>query len=508
MNQSRKWLVSRGIPLVAVALASWTIGSRTDAGPPGGTDIPVNEKLAPSEIKSDFEQLYQQLKESHFNLYARVSKPAYDRLYRRMSAEFTEPLPPLEITRRFQRFTAFGRVAHARIDNSYGVFRQYMAGGGKAFPFALRIVRGRLFVAENKSGVSAILPGDEIIAIEGKPASWWLDRCGRNLAADTRYMAEALMELDLPMLLWLEAGPVGQFRLQLRHPNGGKHRETVRARTSEEMQLAAAGQPPRLDLGRSDRTWRMLDGRIGYLRPGGFYNTDPAATDMYDNAGFRRFIDGALESLIAKEARALLIDLRDNPGGDSSFSDLMVSWFADKPYRFNSAFLIKVSPQAVRSNAERLPSSAPGSISHQFAALYARARPGTVVRFDTPYTRPRPGRRYTGRVYLLINRNSYSNAVAVAATVQDYAFGTVVGEETSDLATTYGAMESFTLPRTALKVGFPKARIVRPSGDTADRGVRPDVKIETPILEGPEDPVLQRAAAVARAALGPHRRSG
>ncbi len=41
----------------------------------------------------------------------------------------------------------------------------------------------------------------------------------------------------------------------------------------------------------------------------------------------------------------------------------------------------------------------------------------------------------------------------------------IVGEETSDLATTYGAMESFTLPRTGLKVGFPQARIIQPSGD-------------------------------------------
>ena len=54
-------------------------------------------------------------------------------------------------------------------------------------------------------------------------------------------------------------------------------------------------------------------------------------------------------------------------------------------------------------------------------------------------------------------------------------------------------METFTLPNTGLVVGFPKAFIVRPSGDLAPRGVVPDIAIETPVVEGVEDPVLARA---------------
>ena len=100
-------------------------------------------------------------------------------------------------------------------------------------------------------------------------------------------------------------------------------------------------------------------------------------------------------------------------------------------------------------------------------------------------------------MYVLVNRRSYSNAVAVAALVQDYGFGKILGEETSDLATTFGAMETFRLPRTGLLVGFPKAFIVRPSGNLAPRGVVPDVAIETPVVEGVDDPVLMRAWQIA-----------
>jgi C-terminal processing protease CtpA/Prc len=88
--------------------------------------------------------------------------------------------------------------------------------------------------------------------------------------------------------------------------------------------------------------------------------------------------------------------------------------------------------------------------------------------------------------------------VSVAALVQDYKFGTVLGEATSDMATTYGAMETFALPNTGIVVGFPKAHIVRPNGDLRARGVTPDIAIAIPVVQTPADAVLQRAVEIAR----------
>ena len=121
-----------------------------------------------------------------------------------------------------------------------------------------------------------------------------------------------------------------------------------------------------------------------------------------------------------------------------------------------------------------------------------------MIDFDIGIAQPWPEPRFHGPVYLLVNRASYSNTVFVAALVQDYGFGIILGEETSDLASTYGAMETFTLPRTGIVVGFPKAQIVRPNGDATTRGVVPDIAIATPLIQGADDPVLQRALAIVR----------
>lgn len=460
---------------------------------------PLDEVIPAAAIRADFVDLYRRLRGAHFNLYARAARPAYDRLYRTNLAAIRRPETRFEVARRFQRFVAFGRVAHARIDTAYGAWRAYLDAGGAAFPLNLRVVGGRAFVVANASGLDSIAVGDRVTALDGRPVGEWLARARRNLSADTDYMANALLELDLPMLLWLETGPRPTYRLRLRRPNGSLVSIVVPARAREQMRAAAAAQPPRLDLSASDRSARMI-GDVAYLRPGAFYDAAPDAADPYDNSGFRRFIDDAFDRFLAAHARALIVDLRDNPGGDSSFSDLMVSWFATRPYRFNSAFRIRASAEAAAANEARLATATAGTaaVSRRFAALYARTPPGGIGELETPLTPPREGRRFTGPVYVLVNRNSFSNAVAVAATIQDYRFGTILGEETSDLATTYGAMESFTLPRTGLVVGFPKAEIVRPNGNRSPRGVVPDLAIETPLREGPDDPVLRRALALVR----------
>ena len=80
-----------------------------------------------------------------------------------------------------------------------------------------------------------------------------------------------------------------------------------------------------------------------------------------------------------------------------------------------------------------------------------------------------------------------------AATVKDYRLGTLVGEETGGLATCYGDIYPFDLPRTKIAVGVSHSRFVRPSGEDDGRGVVPDfeVKEDTNDRRGGVDTVLE-----------------
>jgi hypothetical protein len=460
MSHRSRWLISFVLLLSPPAMAVEPVAAATS--------------YSRAEVRAELNTLYRELQAAHFDLFARRERADYDRLHRRLGAGLPATLSRAATETLLRRFVAYGRIAHARIDFPAADWDAFRRGGGKAFPLALRVVDGSVRVQQDYTGLDTIDVGDRIDRIDGKRALDWLQRLRVHLAADNDYMAHTMMEPMLPMLVWLQHGEV----------------EECPARDDE----------PAWDR----REARMLDDGIAYLRPGPFYNTAPDATDVWDASAFRAFIDGAFRDFIAADADSLLIDLRDNPGGDNSFSDPMLAWFATREFRFCSTFRVRSSVAARASNRARLdaaPTSA-DSVTARYEAAYAANPPGTVFDFEIAPTAPRRGERYAGRVFLLLNRHSYSNTVLVAALAQDYGFATILGEETSDLASTYGAMETFTLPRTGIVVGFPKARIVRPSGQADARGVIPDVAIATPIQDS-DDSVLARALEIVRGAPQP-----
>ena len=489
-------------------LLIWTLSCLV---PSVAADASNDASLSAEQVRDDFATLYQTLQAAHFDLYAHRSKAEYGARYQQMLAAMQQPLSRAEVETRFQQFVAYGRVAHARIDGLQARFGQYRQQGGRALPIQIRIQDGAVYIAENYSGLASLQRGDQLLQLDGVPIKTVLHELAQHVSADNDYLLNTLFELWFPALVWQQYGPREQFVVQIQR-QGQLANVTVPSRTRTEAQAADAKQPAVLSLDWDKRESRILaatdknTASIGYLRPGPFYNNAADATDPWDNRAFIAFIDEAFTQFRQQSVPAVLIDLRDNPGGDNSFSDHMVSWFASKPYRFAADFRIRISEATTASNAKRLqPGAETGNdITHKFAALYAKHKNGDVVSYPFPLTQPRPLPRYEGKVYLLINRRSYSNTVMVAAIAQDYGFATVLGEETSDLASTYGAMEQFVLPHSGLVVGYPKAHILRPNGDPAARGVQPDWPIRTPIVESADDPVLQQAVTRIRSATHKH----
>lgn len=449
-------------------------------------------------LRADFDDLMDRLERSHFDLYVNRSRRAYRAEHARLRRLLRPDTSNDDALRIFQRLVAYGRVAHARIDAASVAFRAYRTRGGRIFPLTLRIKDGRAFVMANASGDARISAGDELLAIEGRPAMAMLDSLWPDVSADTRYMFHSMLEWELPRLLWQRLGPRQSLRLALGTQAGGVRRLAVAALGSQEI-AAAELSPAPLTIPPDERSYRVIGGDVAFLRPGPFYAVEEPERP-YDNRAFCAFIDRAFRDFLQQGISRLIIDLRDNPGGDRSFSDHMISWFATRPFRFASSFRIKVSEAAVASNQARLAVAGndPTGASAGLARAYAGARNGDLIDLPVLPAEPRSGDTFAGKVFVLINRHSYSNAVNVAALIQDYGFGTILGEETSDLATTLGAMEQFTLARTGIVVGFPKARIVRPNGDLAQRGVIPDAAIDFPVVETQDDPVLQRALTLAR----------
>ena len=197
-----------------------------------------------------------------------------------------------------------------------------------------------------------------------------------------------------------------------------------------------------------------------------------------DEAKFRTFIDDTFKTLGQKKTQNLVIDLRNNTGGDDAFSDYLVSYIANEPFKWCSNFSLKTSQLL------KLDTKNNRDLSNPYWQSVMNHPDGTKYDYSFELYQPQPkSRRFKGKVYVLINRQSHSQSAVTAAQIQDHGWATVVGEETAEYASLLASQFSYTLPETDIVVKISKGKITRINGSDAKRGVIPDIQIKDFLLD-------------------------
>jgi C-terminal processing protease CtpA/Prc len=85
--------------------------------------------------------------------------------------------------------------------------------------------------------------------------------------------------------------------------------------------------------------------------------------------------------------------------------------------------------------------------------------------------------KFYGKVYLLINANTFSTALGFATVIKDYNIATIIGEQTKAEVNEFGDIFPFDLPKSRLWVWCSAKRYIRPSGELTIGGLNPDILI-------------------------------
>jgi len=468
-----------------------------------GAAAETSKAIPVAQLQEDFRALYKTLADSQYDLFHRTSKAEYDRVFQAMLQQLQQPMTSVDARNYFQRFAALAKTAHTRIDFPVDAYREFLAQGGKTLPLYLRITDAGVLVDEYYGEPGPLVAGTQVLAVNGQDIEAFLNTIYRYISADNTALLQGLAGPQFPPLLWWHEGEREQYQLKIIDDRGQSRVITVPTLSRQQQEQYAEQNTNNDEPSEALREQRMLDEHIAYLKPGPFYHAE--GENIWDTQAFHDFIDQAFKTFIDAGATELIIDLRNNPGGTNSFSDHLLAWFADRPFKFAADFRVKVSQAAIDSNQARLDvSTDQGDLSYQLASFYQRHPLGETFSFPLPDSQPHPEQHFDGKVFVLVDRYSFSNAVSVAAIVKDYGFGTVVGEKTADLATTHGAMEHFTLPNTGMTVGFPKALVVRPNGSLKPDGVAPDIPLDFSQAFSQNkhagDPILNQTIGVIRKA--------
>lgn len=409
-------------------------------------------------VLADLETLYQSLQQTHYNLFAYTPQQEFEAHYQKLKQSVKQDsLSLLETTSLFQQLISKANTGHAEINFPATPYRAYAMGGGTVFPLEISVQGGKSIITRNFSNNPALQVGGELVAINDLPIQQVLEKIYPQLSAETTYFKNAKLELfSLPRLYWQVFGAKDNFRVNLKVKE-----ETIEVEVPA-INLIEDFEMKRTEIITADQSIKWYD-NTAYLKPGNFSG---------DESAFKQYIDSVFIEINTKSVDHLIIDLRNNSGGHQAFSDYLVSYIADQAFKWHSHFSLK------SSNLLKIQTRLESDTTSAYAQNILTHKSGEIFDYSFEAFLPQEeSKQFHGKVYVLINRHSYSMAAVTAAMIQDYKFGTIVGEETGDFPTLYAAQFQYPLPNTGIAAKVPKGYMIRPNGSEIKRGVVPDLEL-------------------------------
>ncbi|MBL7472245.1 peptidase S41 [Robertkochia sp. 1368] len=422
------------------------------------------------EVLKDLDFLYQALEDAHFNIYAYTTKDELDAIYSSIASSVTkDSLDYIEATNLLQPLATAIKNGHTEVEFPTEAYIKYAYGGGTLFPLEVALENNKALIRNNHSDQD-IPHGAQLMSINGTAMTEIIEVIAPHIPAERPYFMNAKIEyLTLPRAYWQLFGPQDEFTVDV------KDGDQVRSYTLKAIKALDDFEMKRRDIIDESRFLKYY-GNTAYLHPGKFGGDLPK---------YKKFIDSAFADMKAKNSKKLIIDLRNHGGGDDPFGDHIVSYFADKPFKWNSEFTLKTS-QFLKDHTRKHYDT-----TETYWKEVLNRKNGEIYDYAFEEQQPQPeGKRFKGEVYVLVNRQSYSQSTVTAAQIQDYGWATIVGEETGEYPTLYASIYNFSLPHTGIKVRVSKGRIVRVNGSTAEEGVMPDILIKDHLLDE-KDEILE-----------------
>ncbi|MBD5350132.1 MAG: hypothetical protein HDR89_04525 [Bacteroides sp.] len=176
------------------------------------------------------------------------------------------------------------------------------------------------------------------------------------------------------------------------------------------------------------------------------------------------FADSMFRELKNKNITNLIIDLRNNGGGNSEVGDILLQYISPEPFVQMEKSLIRVTPTTAKLIGN-------GSITPMFELFETN---------PSDYILPRTVDQghYSGKVYLLTSNSTFSSAGSFAWAFKVCGMGTVIGEETGGMNVHYGDILSYDLPISQLNMSISFKRFWQFRADEKDiHGTIPDISV-------------------------------
>jgi hypothetical protein len=464
--------------VTGILVAALTVQSGCSKAEPGRS----SGVLSSAQAAADVDFLRDTIEAAHPNPFFHRSRAAFERSISNIRSTLPGSVDAETLYRMLAPVVADLGDSHTNLVPYTAAYGDFRDNHGRLFPLELRVISRRAYVAADYGPERIVPTGAELTSIQGMSIPTFLGRLGRFVGAERTALRDTFVAGGVRAYMW-HAGIVAPFSVDFLGADGKLHYARLAGATIEAIHAwdnsnagYNASTPYRLTYASADT--------VALLTIHSFDDPD----------GWVEFTRVLVATLRRHKSTSLLIDVRNNSGGDTGASDALLALFARREFRDFSEADTKISEVTKRSYGK-----------DRYSDIYGEdawsAPNGTLLRVSGDWQPRAPfGKGFPGRVFILVGAGTFSTAAIFAAAAQDARAALILGQESGGLPTLYGELFDFSLPASALEATVSTKYFVRPNGDRSPKGVLPDHRLVESPPDEPTDPELEAAIAYARGA--------
>lgn len=453
----------------------------------------AEDLLKPNEMKADFGFLCENLIDIHPNIYANFPEEEFEAEKQRLFEKFNEPMTAEEFYNHLAGFVAKVRDAHTYISKS-----QEAKESGEDLPICLKWFGNELRIIEATGEHKDILKGAKLASLGGLSPEQLLSGLANYSFSENQYcikeiytdrFAEKSMLNLITSTNWDETIPMSFV------PDGSA------SETELELSFVSADQGPQVEISKTpyfEYTY-LEDINAIHFTFRQFYdaqvrkNWGPQKASQYGFGradDFKDFLHQMFEEIHKKKADYIIIDLRQNTGGNSVLGFQFLRYidtqgenikefsYQEKlskvqTYRYRMTpwqrFKVKIFGIWPKDVGELTPEQEEGLDE----ALHNKSSEFYMTPID-------PKLKFSGKLIVLISNRTFSSAMDFATILSDNHLATLIGEPTGGRPESFGDVITIELPHTGFRAGASRKIFHRPDSTKRDQvSLFPDYEVIT-----------------------------
>ncbi len=398
-------------------------------------NIPIKADL----LKQDFKMLRDSLQDLHAGLYTYKSKMQMDKLFDQCEAKLDQPMTLI-------RFYCLVRYVVSGIEDGHtSAFlppsvNKALIGQSRFFPVLIRFIGDKAYTTCDNEDLTA---GIEITAVDHRPIGKIRQELFGYIPSDGSTQSGKYAEMndgDSPFfyLYKLVYGDKETFAITYKLPGGVKMEKQVNATLFKDIPCRPVPENVTQYL-----KLTYPSNAIAVLTMKTFLNHKLEAT----HEDFRKFLQSSFKHLGNKDITKLIIDVRDNGGGDDENGAFLVAYLTSRPFAY-------------------------------YASIETTKRKFAIKDHDQLALQRPSENNFKGNVFVLINGKCFSGTTDFCGIARQFPNVKFIGEETGGgyYGNTSGARTTLILPNSQVKVNIPlwKYKAAVPEAKYKDRGIIPD----------------------------------